>query len=125
MRIRVVQTDNMKKVLVINDENDTNLLISTALKSKGYLIDNSSRLDTGKALFQSFRPDLLFLDINLPDGNGLNNVNYFKSVLPGTKICMISANEDVQKFNDFNADSYLSKPFSISQILDKTQELIG
>jgi DNA-binding response OmpR family regulator len=115
----------MKKVLVINDENDTNLLISTALKNKGYLIDKSSDLKAGKALFTNFKPDLLFLDINLPDGNGLNSVKYFKSMLPDTKICMISANEDVQKFNDFNADSYLSKPFSISQIVNKTQELIG
>lgn len=115
----------MKKVLVINDESDTNLLISAALKNKGYLIDNSSGLEAGKAIFRTFKPDLLFLDINLPDGNGLNNVTYFKSVLPDTKICMISANEDVQRFNDFNADSYLSKPFSISQIINKTQELIG
>jgi DNA-binding response OmpR family regulator len=115
----------MKKVLVINDESDTNMLISTALKSKGYIIDNTSGLEEGKLLFSSFKPDLLFLDINLPDGNGLNNVHYFKSMLPETKICMISANEEVQRFNDFNADSYLSKPFSISQIIDKTHELIG
>jgi DNA-binding response OmpR family regulator len=125
MRDRIGPPVNMKKVLVINDENDTNLLISTALKNRGYLIDNSSRLETVKAIFESFSPDLIFLDINLPDGNGLNNVNYFKSMLPDTKICMISANEDVQRFNDFNADSYLSKPFSISQIINKTQELIG
>ncbi len=115
----------MKKVLVINDESDTNLLISFALKNNGYLIDNSNNLETGKMLFLNFKPDLLFLDINLPDGNGLTYINFFKNLSPNVKICMISANDDVTKSHDFNADSYLTKPFSLLQILDKTKALIG
>lgn len=112
-------------MLVINDECDTNLLITSALRSKGYIIDNSGGLESGKILFTSFKPDLLFLDINLPDGNGLYNIHYFKSALPNIKICMISANEDISKSHEFNADAYLTKPFSLSQIIDKTKDLIG
>lgn len=115
----------MKKVLVINDERDTNLLISMAIRSKGYLIDNAWGLEEGKALFSDFRPDLLFLDINLPDGNGLDNINYFKEMLPSVKICMISANEDVRNARSYNADTFLFKPFSMAEIIEKTKELIG
>ncbi|MDP1728384.1 MAG: response regulator [Bacteroidota bacterium] len=114
-----------KKVLVINDESETNLLISFALKNRGYLIDNSNNLESGKSVFRNFKPDLLFLDINLPDGNGLMNINFFKNLQPNVKICMISANEEVNKSHDFNADSFLTKPFSLVQILDKTKDLIG
>jgi DNA-binding response OmpR family regulator len=115
----------MKKVLVINDESDTNLLIILALRDKGYEIDKASGLNEGKVLFGRYKPDLLFLDINLPDGNGLENVDYFKEVLPEVKICMISANDDVRKSYDFHADDFLPKPFSLYQIVQKTKELIG
>jgi DNA-binding response OmpR family regulator len=115
----------MKKVLVINDEKDTNLLIILALRDKGYEIDKASGLGEGKVLFAEYKPDLLFLDINLPDGNGLESVHYFKAELPDVKICMISANDDVRKSFDFHADDFLSKPFTLYQIVQKTKELIG
>jgi DNA-binding response OmpR family regulator len=115
----------MKKVLVINDESDTNLLITLALKDKGYTIDNSYGLQEGKKIFLKEKPDLLFLDINLPDGNGLDNISYFKQVSPDVKVCMISANDDVRKSHDYHADTFLVKPFSLSDIIKKTKELIG
>ncbi len=115
----------IKKVLVINDEDDTNLLMSKVLKTRGYKIENASELKEGKILFESFKPDLLFLDINLPDGNGLTQIGYFKKLFPLIKICMISANEDIYKAFDYNADGFLVKPFSLGQIIEKTRELIG
>jgi len=115
----------MKKVLVINDESDTNLLIILALKDKGYEIDKAIGLSEGKMLFAEYKPDLLFLDINLPDGNGLDSVDYFKHENPLVKVCMISANDDVRKSHDFHADDFLPKPFSLYQIVQKTKELIG
>src|SRR5262249_16950659 len=115
----------MKKVLVINDENDTNLLIKLALEDKGYTIAYTHHLKEGKALFLTFMPQLLLLDINLPDGNGLDHIIYFKEKGPSAKICMISANEDIERSYDFKADAFLSKPFSLSQIMEKTKELIG
>ena len=114
-----------KKVLVINDESDTNLLVTRALRNKGYLIDHAKGLEDGKMLFEGLKPDLLFLDINLPDGNGLTQIGYFKKELPAVKVCMISANEDINKAYDYNADGILSKPFSLLQIIEKTKELIG
>ncbi len=114
-----------KKVLVINDESDTNLLMSIALKSKGYRIENAKRLQEGKILFDELRPNLLFLDINLPDGNGLEHISYFKGNLPSIKICVISANDDIYKAYDYHADEILIKPFSLMQIIEKTKELIG
>ncbi len=114
-----------KKVLVINDEDDTNMLIANVLKNKGYLIENASYLLDGKAIFDLQKPDLLFLDINLPDGNGLNCIDYFKQGVPLVKICVISAEDDIRKAYDYKADSVLSKPFSLTQILEKTKELIG
>lgn len=115
----------VKKVLVINDEIDTNHLMSIALKSKGYWIDNAKGLQEGKAIFDKLKPDLLFLDINLPDGNGLEHISYFKNNLTGIKICVISANDDIYKAYDYNADEILIKPFSLIQIIEKTKELIG
>lgn len=114
-----------KKVLIINDEKDTNLFLSIALKNKGYEIESASELGEGKARGEELKPDLLFLDINLPDGNGLNHIGYFKEKLPHIKVCVISANEDIYKAYDYQADGILIKPFSLIQIIEKTKELIG
>jgi DNA-binding response OmpR family regulator len=115
----------MKRVLVINDEGDTNFLIEQALKSKGYEIENARGLQEGRKLFADHEPDLLFLDINLPDGNGMDNISYFKHMKPSTMICMISANDDVSHSVDRDADAFLSKPFSMIQIIEKVKDLIG
>ncbi|MES2725549.1 MAG: response regulator [Bacteroidota bacterium] len=115
----------IKKILVINDESDTNMLMSIALKNKGYKIENAKGLGEGKAIFKELKPELLFLDINLPDGNGLNHICYFKENLPLVKICVISANDDIYKAYDYHADGILIKPFSLAQIIEKTKELIG
>ncbi|MES2559383.1 MAG: response regulator [Bacteroidota bacterium] len=114
-----------KKVLVINDESDTNLLVSIALKNNGYQIESAKGLREGKVIFEELRPDLLFLDINLPDGNGLNHIGFFKEKLSFVKICIMSANDDIYKAYDYHADGILAKPFSLIQIIGKTKELIG
>jgi DNA-binding response OmpR family regulator len=114
-----------KKVLVINDERDTNMLVSIALKNNGYTIENANGLKEGKIIFDKLKPDLLFLDINLPDGNGLNHIGSFKEHMPCVKICVISANDDIYKAYDYHADGILIKPFSLVQIIEKTRELIG
>lgn len=114
-----------KKVLVINDESDTNMLMSVALKNKGYWIESAKWLEEGKAICKEHNPDLLFLDINLPDGNGLHHIGYFKEQLPAIKICVISANDEIYKAYDYHADGILMKPFSLIEIIEKTKELIG
>jgi DNA-binding response OmpR family regulator len=115
----------IKKVFVINDETDTNLLMAVVLKNKGYWIDSAGRLKEGTEMCEAVKPDLLFLDINLPDGNGLSHIGYFKKQIPNMKICVISANEDIYKAYDYHADGILMKPFSLLEIIDKTKELIG
>lgn len=114
-----------KKVLVINDEIDTNLLMAIALKNRGYWIESADRLTEGKVICETEQPNLLFLDINLPDGNGLNHIGYFKEHTPNMKICVISANDDIYKAYDYHADGILIKPFSLTEIIEKTKELIG
>ena len=66
------RSDKSYKILVLDDEEDICLLLSSILIKLGHRVVCSHSLKEGRSNFTSFVPDLMFLDINLPDGNGLS-----------------------------------------------------
>jgi DNA-binding NtrC family response regulator len=80
------------KVLIIDDEIDLCLLLKDYFfRRKNYEVIVSHTLSEGKALLNTVRPDILFLDNNLPDGVGWTCAPFFAESLPGTYIVLISA----------------------------------
>jgi DNA-binding response OmpR family regulator len=125
MEARGRKQESSMRILVIDDEKDIKFILSDALKSKGYMVSNAGTIAEGKTVFRQFKPDLLFLDINLPDGESIKDISFFREQQPGLKICMISAQDDIKRVSKGQVDAYLSKPFSMSQIIEKTKELLG
>lgn len=108
-------------VLIVDDEIDICLLLKSLLKSQS--IDSSfvQTLADAEISLEHTDPRILFLDMNLPDGNGIQKIEGFKKTNPNTNIVMMSAYdtiEDRKKALDKGADLFLSKPFSRKQILD-------
>lgn len=70
--IKSVKQNNMNKktVLIIDDEEELCLLLKTYLMRKNYDTYISHNLSDGLARFETIRPDILFIDNNLPDGTG-------------------------------------------------------
>lgn len=79
------------KVLVIDDERDICSLLSNFLISRGYEVSTASTLADGMSLMTTVRPDILFLDNNLPDGLGWDKIDFIHKILPECKINLISA----------------------------------
>ena len=72
-------------------------------------------------------PSLVFLDNNLPDGQGVDFIPYLKLHYPGTRVIMVTANDsasDKQKAFQQGADDFLSKPLSLD-LINRTLDKMG
>ncbi|MFD2034569.1 response regulator [Belliella marina] len=108
-----------RSVLIIDDEVGILNMLSRYLKRKGFEVYTAVNLTDGKGQLQKITPDFLFLDINLPDGNGLDSLPKIKDRQPMLNIIMMSA-FDYERIR-FEAKSkgalaFLSKPFSLDQV---------
>ena len=80
-----------KKILIIDDETDLCLLLKEYFLRKSYEVIISHTLKDGGVQLSSHRPDILFLDNNLPDGTGWQNAPSYAASYPNTYIVLISA----------------------------------
>lgn len=106
-------------VLVVEDDREIRTLVQSALVLEGFEVQTAVTLSEASALLQHSPPDLIVLDLGLPDGDGLQLVQQVRrqSSLP---IVVISArHQEAQKIAllDAGADDYLSKPFSVAELL--------
>lgn len=80
-----------RKILIIDDETDLCLLLKDYFVRKDYNVDAANTLEEGVAILYENKPDMLFLDNNLPDGTGWTRAPKFAEDFPGTYIILISA----------------------------------
>ena len=108
-------------ILIVDDEVEIVNLLSRVLKRQGFEVHKANSILDGWEVLGTVKPDVLFLDINLPDGNGLNELADIKQKFPATKVIMISA-FDMQEYRtkaqERGAYTFLSKPFNLTQVSD-------
>lgn len=107
--------------LIIDDDKDLCFLLKNVLKPKVETIEVAGTLEEGKQLLSKNAPDVIFLDNNLPDGQGVMYISLFKHIAPMAKIIVISAIPTAkEKALEFGADAFMEKPMmaeSIHQVL--------
>lgn len=111
-----------KKVLIIDDEVDICFLIAAILKKQNFFSACAYSISTGMEKIKEIKPDILFLDINLPDGSGLDIIHSIKASSPNIYIIVISAydNERMHAYEK-GADFFISKPLN-SHVITKSLE---
>ncbi|WP_191321948.1 response regulator [Algoriphagus aquimarinus] len=110
---------NNKLILVIDDEPEIRSLLSRFLGRKGFSVISAGTLQEGRKLFNQSKPQLVFLDVNLPDGNGLQELKHINSGKTQAKVIMMSAfdhNEIKMEAIQYGALDFLSKPFNIARL---------
>lgn len=106
-----------KKVLIIDDEADLCLLLKHYLQRKDFEVYISHTLIDGLSSFRSLRPDMVFLDNNLPDGYGWDVAPRMAAQAPGVKINLMTAFQPKIPAMPDNANvSILEKPVSMRDI---------
>ena len=106
-------------ILIVEDDQSVRNLIATTLKVSGYTFSTAANAATAVNMSLSEKPDLILLDLGLPDKDGIEVIKSIRSwsTLP---IIVISARgDDADKIHalDAGADDYLTKPFSTDELL--------
>lgn len=116
-----------KKILIIEDEGDVCLLLNIILKGKEIDLDHVNTLSKAKMYLRENTPSLIFLDNSLPDGRGVDFIEYIKMNHPSVKIIMITAyHSETERASAIKngADLFLDKPFTKEQIFNAVAELL-
>jgi DNA-binding NtrC family response regulator len=112
-------------VLIVDDEPDICFLLGNMLKQKSFIPVIANTITDGMKKLREYTPSLLFLDIHLPDGSGLDIIRDIKKDFPRLKIIMMSAYDGAKEQSraiEEGADIFISKPLSrdlITQSVDK------
>ena len=112
-------SDKTTRILVVEDDATVRNLVSTALDLNGY---PHQTVDTGTAALTAMSedlPDVILLDLGLPDMDGVDLIERVRSWshVPIIVISARTADEDKIRALDAGADDYLSKPFSVGELL--------
>ena len=105
---------NAAKIVIIDDENDICYLLENSLRKFDFKVYSFNTLMQGINKLPELRPYLVFLDINLPDGNGLDALPEIKKAIPHSRIILMSAYDSpVEKTKAIRegAEEFVSKPF--------------
>jgi two-component system KDP operon response regulator KdpE len=111
------------KILVVEDENNILNFVKTILETNTYNVVDAMNGLTGKMLFMSHRPDLVILDLGLPDIDGLEFIKEIRKE-SDTPIIVLSArtNEsDKVTALDLGANDYVTKPFGTEELLARVR----
>ena len=107
------------KILVVEDDAPVRNLITTTLEINGYSYQTAGNAQTALMLTTSDPPDIIFMDLGLPDLDGVEVIRKIRG-WSNVPIIVISArSEDADKIAalDAGADDYLTKPFSVEELL--------
>jgi DNA-binding response OmpR family regulator len=114
------------KLLLVDDDPDLLTVTSFALQQAGYLVVKADSAPAALRVFESERPDLAILDINLPGGSGFDLCAAFRrtSRLPIMMLTVRGEEEDLVRALELGADDYLTKPFSPRTLLARVKALL-
>ena len=117
----------MKKILVIEDEEDLNQTLSFNLENEGYKVTSALKGSEALEILENASPpDLVILDLMLPDMPGLDICRYIRSKenLKNISVIIVAAKgEEVDRVVGFElgADDYIVKPYSVRELMLRIQ----
>lgn len=108
----------MTSVLIVEDEQAIRRFLRTALEAEGLRVFDAQTLQRGLLEAATRKPDLVILDLGLPDGDGIDFIRDFRQWSATPVIVLSARSEESDKIAalDAGADDYLSKPFGIGEL---------
>ena len=108
----------MTNVLIVEDEHAIRRFLRTALEADGLRVYEAETLQRGLLEAATRKPDLIILDLGLPDGDGIDFIRDLRqwSAIPVIVLSARSEESDKIAALDAGADDYLSKPFGIGEL---------
>jgi len=116
---------NKFKILVIEDDRSIRTFTKTVLETNDYQVITAETCESGIMMFSSYRPDLVLLDLGLPDRDGLDFIRTVRNDQHATApILVLSARtteHDKVDALDLGANDYITKPFGTAELLARVR----
>jgi len=115
-----VTPDRPAEILLIEDDREIRRVLKTALSAEHYRLRESSTATEGIEQINSRVPDLIVLDLGLPDKDGIEVVRHVRQsnkTLPIVVLSVRSLEQDKIKALDTGADDFVNKPFAVGELL--------
>jgi len=115
-----------KRVLVVDDDADIRLLAETLLTNAGYVADSVGDGRAALRAFHSSRPDLVVLDISMPELDGFETLERLRDLSDVPVILLTARSSEADKVRGFRAgaDQYVLKPFGRQELLARIEALL-
>jgi CheY-like chemotaxis protein len=122
--------DTQRTIMVVDDNPDIITIVKTILEGKGYSVLSASSGQELLSLLTDRKPDLIILDIMMPEMDGLEVLGRLKAVTETASIPVILLTakvqyEDVLGGYKLGADYYITKPFTSTQLVNGINLLLG
>jgi two-component system, OmpR family, response regulator len=114
------------KILVVDDDPAIRNLIHRFLSQKNYQIESAGDGKAALAIFEQFNPDLVILDVNLPDAIGYNLCEEMQSRTDVFVLMLTSRSDAADKDKGFKkgADDYITKPFDLQELENRVGAIL-
>lgn len=119
-------SNNKYKVLILEDEDNIRLVISAMLEAGGYQVLSAGNCADGLLIYASYLPDLVILDLGLPDQDGINFLTTVRKQF-ATPVIVLSARTDEKdkvEALDAGANDYVTKPFSSGEFMARVRSAL-
>jgi two-component system KDP operon response regulator KdpE len=116
-------SDSAPVALLVEDERQIRRFVRTALEAEGFQIVEAETVRQGLIDAGTRKPDIVILDLGLPDGDGVDFIRDFRtwSSVPVIVLSARAEEQDKVEALDAGADDYLTKPFGVGELLARVR----
>ncbi len=131
MTATAAPSGSAKKTILIVEDNPLNMkLFNDVLEGSGYRTLSTNDGRAAMAIAESDRPDLILMDIQLPEVSGLEVTKWIKEdddlrAIPVIAVTAFAMKGDEEKIRDGGCEAYISKPISVGTFIDTVKQFLG
>lgn len=118
----------MKRILLVEDDLTYSRIVKTFLEKNGFTIQTAVKVKEAQQLFSNSQFDLIIADFRLPDGTGMELLQWSKSHYPQTQVILITHYSDIRiaiKAMKLGAFEYITKPINPDELLATVKESLS
>ena len=118
--------NDLKRILIIDDDPDLRTVMNISLKKHGYMVDTASKREEVHDKLLEFNPTVVLLDVMLSGHDGRNICREIKEMeeMKDVPVIMVSAHPGAaENISSYGADDFIGKPFNVETLIEKVEGL--